>query len=117
MTVNPSATEAPLTFARPPAYQTVDSIPADARMSRKHIAQALNDCGFPTSEKTLATKACRGGGPPYQLYGKIAIYTWSKTVDWVLTELSKPARNASEHKSHRAALGRSLQHVGARDPR
>ena len=115
MTVNPSATEAPLTFARPPAYQTIDSIPADARLSRKHIAQALTDCGFPTSEKTLATKASRGGGPPYQRYGRIAIYTWSKTIDWILAELGKPARNASEHKSHRAAQGGKASHEEALD--
>jgi hypothetical protein len=104
-----------LTFAV--TYRTFDSIPAGARLSRKQTAQALTECGIPTSEKTLSTKASRGGGPPYQLYGKVSVYTWSETIDWVLATLSKPARNASEHKSHRAALGRSLQHMGAHDSR
>jgi hypothetical protein len=115
MTVNPS--EAPLTFAKPPAYLTIDSIPADARLSRKQIAQALTDCGFPTSEKTLATKASRGGGPAYSLWGKVAVYAWGDAIDWVLAELGKSARNASEHKSHRAAQGGKASHEEALDPR
>ena len=37
-----------------------------ARLRRKATAEALLEKGFPVSEKTLATKAVRGGGPPYQ---------------------------------------------------
>jgi hypothetical protein len=51
-----------------------DSIPDDALLTRKQLARALTDCGAPTSDKTLSTKACRGNGPPYQKYGKLAIY-------------------------------------------
>ena len=104
MTIIPCITEAPLTFVRPPAYLTIDSIPADARLSRKQVAQALTDCGFPVSEKTLATKACRGGGPAYSRWGKFTIYTWCDAFNWAVAELDRPARNASEHKSHRTAL-------------
>lgn len=47
----------------------------------------------------LATKASRGGGPPYQLFGKIAIYTWGTLVAWALAEMGEPARSASEHRA------------------
>jgi hypothetical protein len=79
-----------------------DSITADARLTRRQAAKALTACGVPTSPDTLATKASRGGGPPYQLFGKSAIYTWGSLVAWALAEMGEPARSASEH---RARLG------------
>lgn len=36
----------------------------NALLRRKATAEALSAMGFPMSEKTLATKATRGGGPP-----------------------------------------------------
>jgi hypothetical protein len=50
-----------------------DSIPPDTFLPRVRGAKELTDRGFPTSPKTLSTKASRGGGPPYRLYGKVAI--------------------------------------------
>jgi hypothetical protein len=41
----------------------------DTLLRRKATAEALTAAGFPTAEKTLATKATRGGGPPYRKYG------------------------------------------------
>ena len=48
---------------------TIPSNP-DALLRRKLTADALTEVGYPTSEKTLATKASRGGGPPYHRYGR-----------------------------------------------
>src|SRR5262249_56961612 len=98
MTLNAVSTStAPETFARPAL--TLDAIPADTRLTRRQAAKALTDCGVPLSEKTLSTKASRGGGPPYQLFGKIAIYTWRTLVAWALAEMREPARSASEHRA------------------
>jgi hypothetical protein len=83
-------------FVRPAL--TLDSIPGDARLTRRQAAKALTDCGIPVSPKTLSTKACRGGGPPYQLFGRLAIYTWGPLLQWALSTMGKPASTASEHR-------------------
>ena len=44
----------------------------DALLGRKETADALTALGFKVSPATLTTKACRGGGPPYQLFGQRA---------------------------------------------
>jgi hypothetical protein len=94
MTLNAVSTgAAPETFA--PPTLTLDAIPADTKLARRQAAKALTCCGIPLSEKTLSTKASRGGGPPYQLFGKIALYTWGTLVAWALDEMGKPARSAS----------------------
>jgi hypothetical protein len=84
-----------------PAFsiQILDAIPADARLTRRQAAKALTDCGVPTAYDTLATKAVRGGGPPYQLFGKTAIYTWGTLVAWALAEMDEPACTTSEHRA------------------
>ena len=45
----------------------------DTRLRRKEAADALRAAGFPVSDKTLATKATRGGGPPYALFGRVPL--------------------------------------------
>jgi hypothetical protein len=49
---------------------------ADALLTRAKTADALSEVGFPISEAPLATKATRGGGPPYQRFGSRALYRW-----------------------------------------
>jgi hypothetical protein len=46
----------------------MSTIPDDpnALLSRDQTAKALTDSGFKTEPTTLATKASRGGGPPYR---------------------------------------------------
>jgi hypothetical protein len=78
------------------SIQVLDTIPADTLLTRPQTAKALTDCGVPTAEKTLSTKASRGGGPPYRLYGKIAIYTWGDVVAWVREIMGESASNATE---------------------
>jgi hypothetical protein len=39
---------------------------SDALLTRDATAAALTEAGYPTSPKTLATKATPGGGPPFQ---------------------------------------------------
>jgi len=68
----------------------------DALLRRKQTAEALTAKGYPTSEKTLATKATRGGGPPYRLFGRIPLYKWGEALAWAEARLSAPRHSSSE---------------------
>lgn len=68
----------------------------EARLRRKTTADALTASGFPCSPATLATKAVRGGGPPYQLFGRIPLYRWGDALGWAEARLSAPRRSSSE---------------------
>lgn len=74
----------------------VSSLPPEALLPRVACAQALTRSGFPTSPKTLSTKASRGGGPPYYKFGSRALYRWSDALAWAESRLSPPRRSTSE---------------------
>jgi hypothetical protein len=71
----------------------------DALLTRDGLAEALTEAGFPTSAKTLATKASRGGGPPFRKFGPRAIYRWGDGLQWAEARLSAPRRSTSEADS------------------
>jgi len=79
-------------------------VPSDphARLTRTQAAAALSEAGFPTSAKTLATKATRGGGPIYSLFGPRAIYRWGDCLDWAQARLTPPRRSTSESDAQAA---------------
>ena len=71
----------------------------DVLLRRKATAEALTTLGFPTSDKTLATKATRGGGPPYRLFGRVPLVPldrWADALAWAEAKLSPPLRSTSE---------------------
>jgi hypothetical protein len=68
----------------------------DARLQRKALGAALRDEGFPIADSTLATMAVRGGGPPFQRFGRIPLYTWGTSLMWARGRLSPPLRTTSE---------------------
>jgi len=69
-------------------------------LRRKSLAETLTAKGFPCSDKTLATKATRGGGPPYRLFGRIPLYHWGEALAWAESRLSAPRRSTSEADNH-----------------
>jgi hypothetical protein len=73
-------------------------IPDDpnALLLRVPTAAALTASGYPVKPKTLATKATRGGGPPYRLFGRRALYRWGDALGWAQDQLSAPRGNTSE---------------------
>lgn len=71
----------------------------DALLNRDQTAAALTEAGFQTKPKTLATKASRGGGPPYRLFGKRPLYRWGDALAWAHSRLTEPRRNTSEQDS------------------
>ena len=72
-------------------------------LRRKATAEALTAAGFPVTEKTLATKAVRGGGPPYQTFGRTVLYRWADVLAWAEGRLSPPRGSTSEVKAPRTA--------------
>jgi hypothetical protein len=59
----------------------MSSIPTnpDALLTRDQLSDAFKESGFPVEPSTLATKATRGGGPPFQKFGIRALYRWGTT--------------------------------------
>ena len=68
----------------------------DALLPRNDAAVVLTESGFPISSATLATKACRGGGPPYRLFGRKPLYRVSDLLAWAEGRCSKVVSSTSE---------------------
>jgi hypothetical protein len=68
----------------------------DALLTREATSAALKLAGFPVETKTLATKASRGGGPPYRLFGRKPLYRWGDALAWAQARLSPPICSTSE---------------------
>jgi hypothetical protein len=60
---------------------------------------ALTAAGYPVRAKTLATKATRGGGPRYRLFGSRPLYGWGDALDWARARLSEPVTNTSQTRA------------------
>jgi hypothetical protein len=68
----------------------------DALLTRRQNADALTEAGYPTKSGTLATKATRGGGPPFRRWGRKPLYRWGDSLDWARSGLGPPLRSTSE---------------------
>jgi hypothetical protein len=68
----------------------------DALLTRPQTGAGLRAEGYPVADKTLATLASRGGGPPYRRFGARALYRWGDALDWARSRLSAPLRSTSE---------------------
>ena len=64
-------------------------------LTRDQAAAALTAAGFPVKPKTLATKASRGGGPPFRRFGAKPLYRWADCVEWARSRLSAPVHSTS----------------------
>lgn len=68
----------------------------ETRLSRRDTAEALTAAGFPISPATLATLACRGGGPEYVVFNGRVLYRLADALDWAQSRTSAPRKTASE---------------------
>jgi hypothetical protein len=75
----------------------------DARLTRERTAEALTAAGFRISARTLATKASRGGGPPYALFCGRAVYKWGDVLAWAQSLATAPRRSTAEADANRNA--------------
>lgn len=81
----------------------MDTPTPDALLTREQASAALTAAGFPIKVKTLATKATRGGGPPYRLFCGRALYRWADALAWAEGAATPPRRSTSEADAQRAA--------------
>ena len=68
----------------------------EALLTRDALAVALTASGFPVSAATLASKATRGGGPPFSKFGGRPLYQWGSGLAWAQARLSKPVRSSAD---------------------
>jgi hypothetical protein len=68
----------------------------DALLRRRDAAAVLTAAGYPVARATLATRAVRGGGPPFRRFGRVPLYRWADLIDWAQSRLSAPMRSTSE---------------------
>lgn len=68
----------------------------NARVMRKAASQILREAGYPVATATLATWASRGGGPPYQLFGRVPLYRIGDLFQWAEARLSAPITSSAE---------------------
>jgi hypothetical protein len=73
-------------------------VPSDPEtlLNRQDTAAALTSIGYFTSPATLATKATRGGGPPFRKFGRRPLYRWGDSLAWAEARLTPPMRTTSE---------------------
>jgi hypothetical protein len=68
----------------------------DTLLTRNQVAEALTAAGYPVRAATLATKATRGGGPVYRLFGTKPLYRWGDALAWAGGRLSSLRRSTSD---------------------
>jgi hypothetical protein len=68
----------------------------DAFLTREITAAALTEAGFPVKAKTLATKATRGGGPPFRKFSNRPLYRWGDSLAWARSRLGPLVTSTSE---------------------
>jgi hypothetical protein len=97
----------------------------DTLLTRAALADALTKAGYPTARATLATRATRGGGPPYRLFGRVPLYRWGDALAWVQSRLGPLIRSTSEAdfprvgrltEANAAALARVIEQAGKAEP-
>jgi hypothetical protein len=76
----------------------------DVRLTRECTAEALTSLGYKVAPKTLATKATRGGGPPYSLFGGRALYRWGDALAWAESLTTPARRSTSEADAKRSGM-------------
>ncbi len=84
------------TTSKPCAERRPLKLNDDTLLTRLATAEALTAAGYPVSAATLGTKATRGGGPPYRLFGRKPLYRWGDALDWAHGRLSAPVTNSSQ---------------------
>jgi hypothetical protein len=89
--------------------ESMSAIPdrQDALLTREVTAAALTEAGFPVKAKTLATKASRGGGPPFRKFSNRPLYVWSAALDWAQSRLGPLVMSTSELDGKNRDLKRS----------
>ena len=65
-------------------------------LTRSEAAAHLTNRGLPIAAKTLAKMASIGGGPPYRVFGRNAVYLPSDLEVWATERLGAAKANTSQ---------------------
>jgi hypothetical protein len=66
--------------------------------TRDQAAHFLQEKGLKVAPASLATMACRGGGPRYAIFGKRSVYRESDLLEWATGLLGASAKTATERR-------------------
>ncbi len=69
--------------------------PAPRYLKRSEAAEYVSSRGLPTAKTTLAKLVTVGGGPVYQTFGRLAVYTAADLDAWIASRLSDPRRSTT----------------------
>jgi hypothetical protein len=84
-------------------------------LKRSQAAATLTAWGFPTKTATLATKAVRGGGPPYFHYSGLTLYDETALRLWALSVTSNSACTTTEHALNKKARKAAIDQVSTKE--
>lgn len=65
-------------------------------VARIEAARLLTEAGFPISPATLAKKAVTGGGPPYRVWNRRAMYDVNRLMNWAKEQLGPEILNTAQ---------------------
>jgi len=85
----------------------MDGLTPETLLTRARAAEELARAGYPTSKSSLATLACRGGGPLYRMYSRTALYRWGDLLAWAEARCTPPRHSTSEAAAQVASHSRS----------
>ncbi len=71
-------------------------------LTRKQVAEALRERGYPITQATLSTMATRGRGPSFVKFGRHTLYNLDAALAWAEGRCSPPRRVACEGASRAA---------------
>lgn len=76
-------------------------IPTDPEtmLPRAEGAATLTEAGFPIAPATLATKASRGGGPPFVKFNGRVLYRWGDLLAWAQAQTSPPQHSTASARA------------------
>jgi hypothetical protein len=72
------------------------AIDPNRRYRRREAATVCREEGIPVTLSSLATKASSGGGPKFQLFGRVPLYLGSDLIAWIEEKLSAKFGSTSE---------------------
>lgn len=75
----------------------------DVLLTRADATAALTEAGYPVAKATLATKATRGGGPPYIVFNGCALYKLADLLAWAEASSTAKVASTSEFDALRQA--------------
>lgn len=63
----------------------------NALLTRRKLAEALTEAGYPITAGTLSNQAVYNTGPPFKKFGRTTLYRWRDALKWAEGRTTEPA--------------------------